>query len=282
MRVCPGEIPSEADDKGDDRMRREWLFLWGIMGFLWWSGAGVAWAADPEDAWLREAHAIHESVQEEAWGEARLQLSELAEAFVAVAPQAGWEPEAMTAISDCMIALDQTLSPASLRPGEALDRAEQLWLAFDARIHPHQPLWHGYEEVFYRDRAALEAAVQAGRPERIRSALHAWNHHLNQIRPALAVSLPPESVHPLQAQMDALGQVSPGDLNAIRGHLTHWDDLLPALFSGSEEELLQVLNPSDPPVGAALLLLGALIAVVLGYVALQKYRYEKKPLASRG
>ncbi|MDR6224481.1 sporulation protein YpjB [Desmospora profundinema] len=259
-------------------MRKGWLVLCGVIWWGWWFGTGSAMAADPEEEWLQDARSIRESVREAEWGQAREKLRILAEEFVATAPEAGWEPTAIAAVSDCVVELDQALNPASLRPLEAWDGAERLWLALDARIHSHQPLWHEYEEVFRQDLSIVQKAIQTGRPAEIRSALDTWSHHMEQIRPALSVSFSDQSVQQLEARMD----VSNGDPETVRLQVEEWEKLLPALFGGTEKELLQHFSRSQPPVGQSLLLLGTAIAIVLGYVALLKYRHEQRVLTSRG
>ncbi|PTM58708.1 sporulation protein YpjB [Desmospora activa] len=259
-------------------MRRGWFTLGVVVCLVWFSGVETA-VAD-EDQWEQEAAMIHKEVREKKWGQARERLQVLAEDFYASSASMGWEPHEIAIISDCIVELDQVLNDSSLQPHVALTRTERLWLALDARTHPHQPLWHEYEEVFQQELDEMKKALQQGESKEVEWALEAWNHHMDQIRPAIAISFSAETSWLLEERMKTISEGAPSDVMAIEKHIKEWEALLPALFEGKAETIRHLVNV-PPPIGWPLALLTTVIATVLGYVALVKYRYEQRSYTVR-
>lgn len=257
-------------------MRWGWFLLCGGL-VLWLAGLGTATAGDGEEQWSQEAGIIHEAISEKEWGQARRQLQALADEWFTSSLRTGWEQRDIVVVSNCIVELDRALDPSSPQPQKALERAEQLWLALDARIHPQQPLWHEYEEVFQQDLDELKQALQQGEVKEFETTMTEWRHHLEQIRPALSITFSAETVQQLEERMEVPNNSSPSDAKALDQHIKEWEALVPVLFGGTEAEIERHLAGVPSPLGWPLALLMSVIGTVLGYVAYLKYRYEQRP-----
>ncbi|SFS94737.1 sporulation protein YpjB [Marininema halotolerans] len=258
-----------------------WLMILCILvGWGWEPVIALALDNQSPSLWTKQSLHIRDWVQEgtpSSYLKARSQMKELAIGFSqADLSTLDVSVQGIRALSNCLVTMEEELNRVMPQQGDANRAAIQLTLAFDAVSHSNQPMWVQYEAVFKKDIAKVKGALKNNKREAVAASLKELIAHVELVMPALEVSRQPGTVQKVKSVLQffrsEMKKKGAWNTHRLSEPLKQWENMLTPLIHGPEEEVVAVGLTNFPPVIPAAILMGTVIALVLGYVGWRNYR----------
>ncbi|WP_405114669.1 sporulation protein YpjB [Paenibacillus sp. FSL K6-1217] len=276
--ISGGRVQAEAGDAGAG------------PGSVAYIAAAGSTASDPAALTARSgaqrleqaAEALYSYVLEGNVQKARSEAEEISQIFISSSFEGLTSVEGVNALSSVILDMKSALAAAQPSPERWEAAAAKLRLAANSLNHPRQPMWLQYYKLVREDLNDMEQSAAAGDLKSWTAALARLQSRYANIRPAVIISRPSETVNTFDSWLSYAGGVAGSQQPAERARLleivSYGQDAARVMFGKNRNEPVLSLPLAPPQYGGWGLLAGAFILTVLAYTAYRKYRGQKRDL----
>jgi sporulation protein YpjB len=270
---CPPPHTLVVVSGGGTRMRRTWLLLMIIFGYLFPS---VAYAETNNDGWRRLDEISDEALQlakNKRFEEAKEVLDYFSNEFLKLnARERLKSMDELRAITVTHENALKTVTASALPAEERIDKVEQFRLVIDAVHSNYQPLWTQMEHTIMEAFHHVEDAVKKGDPHRFQVSLQQFLNKYEIIEPSVKIDVEPDWVKKVDADVELLQTPQFQQLSQEnqQKQLKQMEENLRALFDHVKKD------EADPSLLWVMISTGGIIILTLTYVGWRKYRGEKE------
>ncbi|MBW4085371.1 sporulation protein YpjB [Paenibacillus sp. S150] len=226
------------------------------------------------------AEALYGYVLEGDVVKARQESDKVSQIFVSSSFEGLTTVEGINALSDVIIDLKAALAAVQPAPQKWEASAAKLRLAANSLNHPRQPMWLQYYKLIREDLNDMEQSAAANDLKSWQAALERLQSRYDNIRPAVIISRPPETVKAFDSWLSYAAGVPAASQPAGRSRLieiiSYGQDAARVMFGKEKDEPALSLPLAPQSYGAWGLLAGGFIIAALAYAAYRKYRGENE------
>lgn len=228
------------------------------------------------------AEALYGYVLEGDVLKARKEAEEISQIFISSSFEGMTSVEGVNALSSVILDMKSALAAAQPSPERWEAAAAKLRLAANSLNHPRQPMWLQYYKLVREDLNDMEQSAAAGDLKGWTAALARLQSRYANIRPAVIISRPAETVNTFDSWLSYAGGVAGTEQPVERARLleivSYGQDAARVMFGKDRNEPVLSLPLAPQQYGGWALLAGAFILTVLAYTAYRKYRGQKRDL----
>lgn len=226
------------------------------------------------------AEALYGYVLEGNVAKARQESEKISRIFVSSSFEGLTSVEGINALSDVIIDLKAVLAAAQINPEQWEAAAARLRLAANSLNHPRQPMWLQYYKLIREDLNDMERSAATNDLKSWQAALERLQSRYDNIRPAIIISRPPETVNAFDSWLSYAAGIPSASQPVGRARLleiiSYGQDAARVLFGKERDEPALSLPLATQGYGAWGLLAGGFIIAALAYAAFRKYRGENE------
>ncbi|QUL52856.1 sporulation protein [Paenibacillus tritici] len=228
------------------------------------------------------AEALYGYVLEGDVLKARKEAEEISQIFIASSFEGLTSVEGVNALSSVILDMKSELAAAQPAPQRWEAAAAKLRLAANSLNHPRQPMWLQYYKLVREDLNDMEQSATASDLKSWTAALARLQSRYANIRPAVIISRPAETVKEFDSWISYAGGAASSEQPVERTRLleivSYGQDAARVMFGKERNEPALSLPLAPQQYGGWGLLAGAFILTVLVYAAYRKYRGQKRDM----
>ncbi|OKP82311.1 hypothetical protein A3844_12360 [Paenibacillus helianthi] len=226
------------------------------------------------------AEALYGYVLEGDVVKARQESGKVSQIFVSSSFEGLTSVEGINALSDVIIDLKAALAAAQVDPEKWEAAAAKLRLAANSLNHPRQPMWLQYYKLIREDLNDMERSAAANDLKSWQAALERLQSRYDNIRPAIIISRPPETVNAFDSWLSYAAGIPSASQPVGRARLleiiSYGQDAARVLFGKERDEPALSLPLASKEYGIWGMLVAMFILSSLLYAGYRKYRGESQ------